>query len=397
MFPKSTKIKLGLIIGAVVLVVATIVYTQIIVNRLLKREKEIADLYAKSLEYLATSPDIHADYTFIFNEVLKTIDFPIIVSDPQKKPVPPYHLNIRNIELDTNLTESQQEKYLRKLILTFDSEREPIKIALGDTIILQYLHYGESALVKELRWLPIVEIALAGIFILLGYVGFNYIKRTEQSNIWVGMAKETAHQLGTPLSNVMGWIELIRLNAEDNPKILETIGEMEHDLRRLQKITERFSKIGSKPSLKEESLMSIIQNVIEYFNKRIPQYRKNIKIISNLSENVYARINKDLFEWVLENLIKNSIDAIEQTDGMITISVMLNKKFIFIDVKDNGKGIEPHIRRDIFRPGFSTKERGWGLGLSLSKRIIETYHSGKLFLAESKIGIGSTFRIKLIR
>lgn len=395
--PKSTRIKLALLLGAILLVLTTIIYTQIIVKKLLHKEKEIADLYAKSLEYLVASPEIQSDYSFVFNEVLKTIDFPIILSDAEKNPLYPYNLNIKNIKLDTTLSEQKQKEFLQELIRRYDMEREPIKIAINDTIILQYLHYGESEIVKELRWLPFIEIALAGLFILLGYIGFSYIKRTEQSNIWVGMAKETAHQLGTPLSNVMGWIEIIKMNVQDNPKILETIGEMENDLLRLQKVTERFSKIGSKPSLKDESLNEIIDNVIEYFKKRLPQYRKNIELIVQANQNITAKVNKGLFEWVLENLIKNAIDAIEHSEGKIIISLSQTNKNVIIDVKDTGKGIEPNIKRDIFRPGFSTKERGWGLGLSLSKRIVETYHKGKLYLAETKIGKGSTFRIKLLR
>ncbi len=395
--PKSTRIKLALLLGAVLLVLTTIIYTQIIVKKLLHKEKEIADLYAKSLEYLVASPEIQSDYSFVFNEVLKTIDFPIILTDAEKNPLYPYNLNIKNIKLDTTLSEQKQKEYLHDLIRRYDMEREPIKIAINDTIILQYLHYGESEIVKELRWLPFIEIALAGLFILLGYIGFSYIKRTEQSNIWVGMAKETAHQLGTPLSNVMGWIEIIKMNVQDNPKILETIGEMENDLLRLQKVTERFSKIGSKPNLKDESLNEIIDNVIEYFKKRLPQYRKNIELIVQANQNITAKVNKGLFEWVLENLIKNAIDAIEHSEGKIILSLSQTNKNIIIDIKDTGKGIEPNIKRDIFRPGFSTKERGWGLGLSLSKRIVETYHKGKLYLAETKIGKGSTFRIKLLR
>ncbi len=393
--PRSTNIKLSLVIAAIILVVATIIYTQTIVDKLLVKEREVADLYAKSLEYLATSPDAQADYSFVFNEVIKTIDFPIILSDHQKNPIPPYTMSTRNISLDTTLSEIEQEIYLKKLIAQFDETNEPIKVALNDTIILQYLHYGESQIVTELRWLPFIEIGLAGIFVLLGYVGFSYIKRTEQSNIWVGMAKETAHQLGTPLSNVMGWMELIKLNAEKSNKVLETVSEMENDLMRLQKVTERFSKIGSKPNLKSETLNEIIENVTHYFRKRLPQLRKNINISVNLRENISVKINRDLFEWVLENLIKNSIDAIEHGEGNISISVQDKNKYIFIDVKDTGKGIDQKFRKDIFRPGYSTKERGWGLGLSLSKRIIETYHKGKLILLESKLGKGTTFRIKL--
>lgn len=393
--PRSTNIKLALVIAAIILVVATLFYTQILVKKLLAKEHEIADLYAKSLQYIATSPIDQADYSFIFDEVLKTIDFPIILTDNQNNPIPPFYTTTRNVTIDTTITEQLQENYLRKLIIDFDATNPPIKVSLNDTIVLQYVHFGESKIITELRWLPIIEIILASMFILLGYVGFSYIKRTEQSNIWVGMAKETAHQLGTPLSSVMGWIEMIKLQAETNPKLMETANEMENDLRRLQKVAERFSKIGSKPNLKEEQINQVIESVISYFKRRLPQLGKNIEIVIDNSISPTVKINRELFEWVIENLIKNSLDAIEQGTGKITFSVQEKGKSIFIEVHDTGKGIDPKIKNDIFRPGYSTKERGWGLGLSLSKRIIETYHKGRLILLDSKPGKGTTFRIKL--
>ncbi len=393
--PRSTNIKLALVIVAIILVVATLFYTQILVNKLLTKEHEIADLYAKSLQYIATSPIDQADYSFIFDEVLKTIDFPIILTDNQNNPIPPFYTTTRNVTIDTTKTEQLQENYLKKLIIDFDATNPPIKVSLNDTIVLQYVHFGESKIITELRWLPIIEIILASMFILLGYVGFSYIKRTEQSNIWVGMAKETAHQLGTPLSSVMGWIEMIKLQAESNPKLMETANEMENDLRRLQKVAERFSKIGSKPNLKEEQINQVIEYVISYFKRRLPQLGKNIEIVIENSISPTVKINRELFEWVIENLIKNSLDAIEQGTGKITFSVQEKGKSFFIEVHDTGKGIDPKIKNDIFRPGYSTKERGWGLGLSLSKRIIETYHKGKLILLDSKPGKGTTFRIKL--
>jgi signal transduction histidine kinase len=393
--PRSTNIKLALVISAIVLVVATLFYTETLVKKLLAKEHEIAGLYAKSLQYIATSPMEQTDYSFIFDEVLKTIDFPIILTDNRNNPIPPFPTTTRNIIIDSTITEQLQENHLRKLLTEFDATNPPIKIALNDTIILQYVHFGESKIVTELRWLPIIEISLASMFILLGYVGFSYIKRTEQSNIWVGMAKETAHQLGTPLSSVMGWIEMIKLQAEANPKLMETANEMENDLQRLQKVAERFSKIGSKPNLKEERIVEVIESVIIYFKRRLPQLGKNIEISVETANNPTLKINRELFEWVIENLIKNSLDAIEHGTGKISFSIYEKGNNILIDARDTGKGIDPKIKKDIFRPGYSTKERGWGLGLSLSKRIVETYHKGKLILLDSKPGKGTTFRIKL--
>lgn len=393
--PTSAHIKIGLLIAAGLIVVGTLWYTQAVVEQLLRKEREVADLYAKSLEYIANSPTEQTDYSFIFDEVLAAIDFPLILSDAHHNPLKPFASNIRNIEIDTTLPADEQEKFLRHLIETLDQKHTPIKVVVQDSIILQVVHYGESTLITRLRWLPYVELTIAAMFILIAYVGFSYIKRSEQSNIWVGMAKETAHQLGTPLSSIMGWVELLRMQTRDPQKLLDTLSELDNDLSRLQKIVNRFSKIGSKPSLKEEDLQEVISGVIRYFERRLPQMNKNITLTLQNAVPCKAHINRELFEWVLENLVKNALDAMENGAGTITFSLATQGRYVIIDVSDTGKGIDMKYRRDIFRPGYSTKARGWGLGLSLSKRIIETYHRGKLILKESKLGKGTTFRIKL--
>ena len=286
-----------------------------------------------------------------------------------------------------------------------DEINKPIKVSFQDSVPLSYVHYGQSKLVTRLKILPIVEFFVAGVFIFLGYFGFNYIKRTEQSNIWVGLSKETAHQLGTPLSSLMGWNELMKVNAGNPAKVEELANEMSNDLDRLGKIANRFSKIGSKPDLKMENIYDVIDKVIKYFEIRIPRItvgtfegqsskRKiDLKILgSNASS---ALINRELFEWVIENLTKNALDAIESSTGSITFVLSERGGHIYIDVIDTGKGIDLRFKKDIFRPGFSTKVRGWGLGLSLSKRIIETYHKGKLTIKDSAPGKGTTFRIRL--
>jgi hypothetical protein len=234
------------------------------------------------------------------------------------------------------------------------------------------------------------------LWILIGYISFSYIKRSEQSSIWVGMARETAHQLGTPISSMMGWVELLKhQTGSSDPKIIETLHDMDNDLQRLQKIASRFSRIGSKPDLKDENLVEVIEKVLQYFQRRIPQTGKKVQLSLEYKSPIIVQINSELFEWVIENLIKNGLDAIENGSGKITISLTERQKSVNIDVTDTGKGIDMTYRKEVFRPGFSTKKRGWGLGLSLSQRIIETYHSGKLTLKDSKPGTGTTFRIKL--
>lgn len=396
--PRSANIKLALLTTAVLIVIGTLIYTHQLVNQLLEKERKVADLYRKSLEFIANSSADNADYSFVFDHIIRTeaIDFPMIITDPHHNPSPPFEMTTRNITIDTTLTREQQETFLRTLIKELDEEHPPLEVKIQNTVI-QYVHYGESPFIKRLRWLPYIEIAVAGMFIIIGYIGFSYIKRNEQSNIWVGMAKETAHQLGTPLSSLMGWIEMLKARAGDDAKQMETIAEMENDLQRLQKITERFSKIGSKPILKEENLIEVIETVIQYFQRRLPSRfaGKNIELRIENSAPLYAHINRELFEWVIENLTKNALEAIEESSGSILFTLTKKGSKVFLDVRDTGKGLDFRYRKDIFRPGFSTKQRGWGLGLSLSKRIIEDYHKGKLFVKESTIGHGTTFRIKL--
>ncbi len=396
--PRSANFKIALIIVAILLVGGLLIYTQSIVDQLQTREREVADLYARSLEYIATGETGEGDFSFIFDEIIKAIDFPIILSDSDREPIQPYSQYVKNIRLDPGESEEKQRDYLKKLIHDMDQRRDPIRVTYeenGEIIILNHLHYGESEIIRQLRWLPIVEVALAGLFIFIAYTGFSYIKRSEQSNIWIGMAKETAHQIGTPLSSIMGWIELLREHGQQNPKIGETLQELDKDVDRLRKIAARFSKIGSRPELQAASLNAAIQRVITYIERRLPQMRKQVTISFHTSADLQAKINAELFEWVIENLIKNALDAIENNVGRIDITMNQSRSSITIDVKDTGKGIDKRSRKDIFRPGFSTKKRGWGLGLSLAKRIIEDYHHGKLFIQESRIGEGTTFRIKL--
>jgi hypothetical protein len=239
-----------------------------------------------------------------------------------------------------------------------------------------------------------VEISIVGLFILIGYISFSYIKKNEQSNIWVGMARETAHQLGTPLSSLMGWTELLKRDATEG-KRREIVQDMEIDLQRLQKIADRFSKIGSRPDLRNENIADIVSRVVRYFGRRIPQSGKQVQLVFDHSAKVVVPVNGELFEWVLENLVKNGLDAIEGESGAITIVLSESDRYAFLDVTDTGRGIDLMHKKDIFRPGFSTKSRGWGLGLSLSQRIIESYHGGNLILKQTASGSGTTFRIRL--
>lgn len=402
--PRATNLKLTLLVAATLIVLGTLWYSRLLVSELLQKERDVAALYARSLEFVANRPAEgltgQSDYSFIFDEVIRSIDFPMVLTDRDHRPLPPYGQNARNVPVDPGLSPAELEAYFIGVIAELDRTNPPIRVTLQDTIVLNYVHYGESPLITRLRWLPAIELGVAALFILMGYVGFSTIKRQEQGNIWVGMAKETAHQLGTPLSSLMGWIEMMKTAAKDHPGQLSVVAEMENDLDRLQKITERFSKIGSKPSLKEENLEEVIRGVLSYFEQRLPsRFAQNRRITLGVTAegDPTARINRELFEWVIENLVKNALEAIEASEGSVTFTVSSGPTHVHIDATDTGKGIDMKNRKDIFRPGFSTKRRGWGLGLSLSKRIVETYHDGRLFVRESRPGRGTTFRIRLRR
>ncbi len=396
----SLNIKIALLISGVIIALLITLYTQILVSKIQKRESQIANLYAKSLEYIANDESSTGEYSFIFNEIITQIDFPIIATDKDYENVNFY----KNVEFDTTLNAKEKNKLLLKYAFEMKELNPPIKVAYKDSIILNWVHYGESTLVNQLKMLPLYEIIIGTLFIFLGYVGFSYIKKHEQSSIWVGLSKETAHQLGTPLSSLMGWIEILRDTDSNSDEYKRIIEETEKDLDKLNKIATRFSKIGSMPKLEIYNLNEVIRGVCGYFEKRIPSLSskdgkvvKKVAIDIDCPDIITAKISKELFEWVLENLLKNALDAMVKPAGIIKFKVYNKGKEVIIDVSDTGKGIDKKFRKDIFRPGYSTKRRGWGLGLSLSKRIIEDYHKGKIILLDSNPESGTTFRIRLNR
>jgi signal transduction histidine kinase len=267
-------------------------------------------------------------------------------------------------------------------------DNEPITISVSETQ-KQYLYYGDSILLENLKFYPIVQFGVIILFILVAYVAFNSSRNAEQNQVWVGMSKETAHQLGTPISSLMAWVELLKMqNIDEN-----LIQEFEKDTERLQKITERFSKIGSIPELIPTDVAETIRSTIEYLKTRSSG---KVKFILDFDpdKRYEAPLNSPLFSWVIENLCKNAIDAMNNT-GTIQVSISEKVDQLFIEVSDTGKGISKAYFKTVFQPGFTTKKRGWGLGLSLAKRIVENYHKGKIFLRQSEINKGTTFRIVL--
>lgn len=396
----SQNIKIALILSGVLIALVVLFYTQILAQKIQKRERDIAGLYAKSMEYLANDENSSGEYGFIFDQIIPQIDFPIIATDREQKEI----ILTKNVDYDTTLPDAKKNEILLKKAKEMDEINPPIVVSYKDSVILNYVHYGQSSLVTELKLLPVFEFLIAGIFVFLGYIGFSYIKKNEQSNIWVGLSRETAHQLGTPLSSLMGWIEMLKNIEPQTEELQEITHEISNDIDKLNKIAGRFSKIGSQPKLEKQNVTNVVKKVSDYVEKRIPslvssdgKVTKKVRVEINGNGEANANINIDLFEWVVENLLKNALDAMEKSNGKIIFNILNSKEDIVIDVTDNGKGIDPKFKKDVFRPGYSTKTRGWGLGLSLSKRIIEDYHKGKLMLVESNLGKGTTFRIKLFK
>lgn len=394
--PTSLNLKLILLIIAFVIAGGTLFYTQNLVNKLRERETNIVELYASSLKYIASSGGEAQDYTFIF-DIIRKIDFPLILTDANNQT----NLNglgsgVKNIEIDTTYSPNQMQIFLSKKVNELREVNQPIIVTLADSTVIQKIFYGESSLIRKLKFYPYFQIGSAILFILIAYISFSYVKKTEQSNIWVGMAKETAHQLGTPISSLLGWTEILKMHPDNPDKVIDVADEMNSDLVRLNKVAQRFSKIGSKPELKRLNVYNTVANVSNYFQRRLPQTGKKISLKISGDKTIFSMLNAELFEWVLENLIKNALDAIEKSkDGKIQIDIYQNDESIDIDVSDNGKGIDIKQRKDIFRPGYSTKQRGWGLGLSLAKRIVENYHKGNIFVLRSELGLGTTFRVSL--
>lgn len=396
--PASLNFKIFLIIIAIVIAGGTLFYTQNLVQQLQERERQIAQLYAKGIEYVANATQTDADLTFLFDNIIKPIDFPLILTDANNNVninVKSDIKNVRNVKYDSSLSKNELEKFFKEKIKEMDAVHSPIVVTYNDSIIINEIHYGDSDLIQKLKFYPYLQIFIASLFIIVGYLGFSNIKRSEQSNIWVGMAKETAHQFGTPISSLMGWIEILKINYKEPDKVLDVAEEITSDVEKLNKITHRFSKIGATPEIKNKIIFDEIIKVVEYFQRRLPQSGKKVELKVQGDKHAAAAVNSELFEWVIENLIKNSLDAIDHKEGEISINVIDSTHKVEVDVTDNGKGIDIKRRKDVFRPGYSTKRRGWGLGLSLSKRIIEVYHNGKIMVKNSAPGEGTTFKIIL--
>lgn len=378
----SSNIKAALFLLGFILVIFLFTYTQGIVNELRKDNGEIVKLYAEIIaQTISDENDTNLD--FVFDEIIQKAQFPIIYSNNKKDPV--YSKNINT-----------DKSNLRKIQSTMDEQNEAIPLRYAnpltnEIILIGYLHYGDSSQIEKLKWLPFIEIGAITLFILLGFISFSIIRNSEKRNIWVGMARETAHQLGTPISSLMGWLEWMKNKPNDQERIIDDISL---DLERLQQVSDRFSKMGSETKIEEVHLSNIVDKIVLYFNRRIPSMGKSIIIENQLESDLKIRANGILISWAIENVVKNAIDALDN-EGIISLKSKFEKKSIIIVIEDSGKGISRKNWKNIFRPGFSTKEQGWGLGLSLTSRIINEIHGGSIYVSQSKLGQGSTIEISL--
>jgi hypothetical protein len=390
-YRNNSNLKWVVLAASVVISIGSIYYTNILVDQLKERERQQVQLYAKAIEYTAND-DAAGDVNFIAEEILfQNNSIPIIQVTDQDKV-----LSWRNVEVDEKWTDDRKDLFLKNELKLMSQTYEPITVTLrdpqtGEVFGTQFIYYKNSFLLKQLIAYPYIQLSVIAIFGFIAYLAFNYSKAAEQNRVWVGLAKETAHQLGTPLSSLMAWVEVIRDDPDMKQKGM--VEELEKDIQKLRIVTERFSSIGSVPALKKENIVNLINNVVNYLRPRVSS---KVKMeVFTLSENIFANVHAPLFEWVIENLSKNSVDAMGNT-GTIAIKILRgNEGKIFIDISDTGKGIPRSKIDHVFRPGFTTKKRGWGLGLTLAKRIIETYHDGKIFVKSSEENLGTTFRIVL--
>lgn len=353
--------------------------TNNLVKEMAEEERMKMQLWAAATSQIASANE-HTDFSFCLRVIEENKTIPVIIIDEHGRPY-----QHRNINDNKEIPTSQ----LYKLLKEYGEENEPIEIKLDENVS-HFIYYGDSSLLRKLAYYPIVQWVLIILFVVIFFAIFVGMKKAEQDRVWVGLSKETAHQLGTPISSLMAWVELLK--GMDVPT--DVSNEIEKDVLRLQTIAQRFSKVGSKPELTNVCLNDVIDKSLAYMRGRVS---KRIEISTNYSGNelMFASLNVPLFEWVIENLIKNAVDAMDKGEGAINFLVANEGKNYVIDVKDTGKGIESGKFKKVFAPGFTTKSRGWGLGLSLAKRIVEEYHKGQIFVKESEIGVGTTFRIIL--
>ena len=376
------NIRLLFIMVAVLIAFASVVVSHLLISDLAKEEATRMEVWAEAMRSL-NAADEHTDLALVLKVINENHTIPVIVINRQG-----HVQTYRNVKLQgKNQADSIKDAVAQAQRMRTDGH--VIRIMLDNRSDYIDVCYAESLLLRRLSWYPYVQLGVILLFAGLAVFALLTLKRAEQNHVWVGLSKETAHQLGTPISSLMAWMEMMK-EAYPDDKLLS---EMDNDVKRLQLIADRFSKIGSQPTPEQADLIAVLQRVVAYMDSRTS--RTVVIMLHASAEKVMLNLNVSIFEWVIENLCKNAVDALEGRSGRIDIYVMQKEQTVVIDLVDTGKGIRQKDMKNVFRPGFTTKQRGWGLGLSLARRIVEEYHHGKIFVKQSEVGQGTTFRIIL--
>lgn len=378
-YRRKERWKFFLFIVAAVIGISSLMYTNKLVQELSVEERKKVEIWAEATRRIGMATTSNDELPFLLKIIQANTTIPVIVTNSDQQ------IMLYN-NLDS-LRAANDSAYLYKQLAKMQESFDPIRINLpgGD---YQLIYYDKSTLLTRLTYYPYVQLAVIMLFIVVAYLAFSSSRKAEQNQVWVGLSKETAHQLGTPISSLMAWHEMLKLKNVDE----DLQKEFDKDLTRLEKIAERFSKIGSKPKLKQENVIQVLQNSLNYIKSRSSD---RIKVSFHPPEDkIYLPLNAELFEWVIENICKNGIDAMNGS-GQIQVSLQDNTQVLYVDIADSGKGIPKNKFKTIFKPGYTTKDRGWGLGLSLTKRIVEEYHDGKVFVHFSEVGKGTKIRIVL--
>ena len=370
------QVKIVLVVMAIVIAVASLLVSHLLVKDLQREERNKMEVWAQAMQTLQEA-DETTDLALVLSVIQGNKTIPVIVLDSDGQV-----MDYRNVDIRKEDSVRYVADYGHRMY------KAGHFIQIGDSVDYQLVCYDESTLLKRLSQYPYWQLGIVMIFVVVAIFALLSSKRAEQNKVWVGLSKETAHQLGTPISSLMAWVEILKENYPDD----DLIPEMNKDVKRLELIAERFSKIGSLPEPVDASMNEVLAHVIDYMDRRTS---KKVEIISELpEENVVVKMNASLFEWVIENLCKNAVDAMEGR-GRIVLSLHDEGSKVIIEVADNGKGIRKKDLKSVFTPGFTTKKRGWGLGLSLAKRIVEEYHKGRIYVKSSEVGVGTTFRIEM--
>jgi len=444
LFDRTGPTKWILVLLLVFLGLGSVVYNQYLINRILEQERSSVQLWAKALEFNALPihqessrlllnvidqlksqkaiPDslilmleevegLRSTQNFVTDELILdnrgSFKLPAVLVDDNDRPLeyllldekgePVVEYSFRNVRSTNVETEEKRLAYVQKLKNT--NPPIPITVGDGEEALRQYVYYGESTVVQILRYVPAIQIVVILLLFFIGYTSLVSITRMEQSNLWVGMAKEAAHQLGTPISSLLGWIHLFRDDLPEQSEQHSLLNEIEKDVYRLKGVAERFGKIGSKPELKPLEIAPVLDEAIKYMERRLPKIAGEVNIKTDLQATGLVKLNPELLQWAVENLMKNAMDALQMTQESpnkdITIRSYTGSNGMVLEIADTGIGMDAATKKNIFRPGYSTKKRGWGLGLNLTKRIVEEYHGGELTVTKSEPGVGTTMQIRL--